>query len=192
MRFANLTAAAVLLAGALALGGCPAKTVVDRAIEARSAEDIVTDNQIVIDVNAIMVDLGTIKASTEIYEQRLLVTGLFDDKALYEAFRRRIRDVAGVKKLYWHAAYLSDAEREAQAGELIAWDDALLLDAKATLSLVETRGVADVNYRIAVDGFGTVYMMGRARSQEELDKALAAVWGTAGVNKLVNYAVVRP
>ena len=34
------------------------------------------------DINAIMAKLGTIKASTEIYEQRLLITGLFDDKKL--------------------------------------------------------------------------------------------------------------
>ena len=36
------------------------------------------------------------------------------------------------------------------------------------------------------------YLLGRARSQEELDKALAAVRGTEGVRKVVNYAVVRP
>lgn len=62
------------------------KTLFDRAIEARSTSDIVKDNKIIIAVNAIMAKLGTIKASTEIYEQRLLITGLFDDKKLYDDF----------------------------------------------------------------------------------------------------------
>ena len=55
-------------------------TLIERAVEARSAADIAEDNRIVVVVNAVMAEYGTIKASTEIYEQRLLVTGLFDDK----------------------------------------------------------------------------------------------------------------
>ncbi len=82
MRLSNLVVVFGLLAVGLSLAGCPAQTAIAYAIEARSAEDIAKDTEIVVDVNKIMVDLGTIKASTEIYEQRLLVTGLFDDKAL--------------------------------------------------------------------------------------------------------------
>ena len=44
------------------------KTLIDRAIEARSSSDLARDNAIVIDVNKVMADLGTIKASTQIYE----------------------------------------------------------------------------------------------------------------------------
>ena len=36
------------------------KTLIDRAIEARSAEDIATDNRIVVDVNKIMVEFETL------------------------------------------------------------------------------------------------------------------------------------
>ena len=62
------------------------KTLIDRAIEARSSSDMFKDNEIVVKVNAVMADLETIKASTEIYKQRLLITGLFDDTQLYEDF----------------------------------------------------------------------------------------------------------
>jgi hypothetical protein len=78
------------------------KTLIDRAIEARSTSDIAEDNAIVVKVNAIMAEVVSIKASTEIYEQRLLITGLFDDKAIYDDFEKKVRAVSGVKKLYWH------------------------------------------------------------------------------------------
>ena len=72
------------------------KTLIDRAIEARSAKDIAIDNRIVVEVNAIMVEYTTLKASTEIYEQRLLLTGIFDDKKLFDEFSAEVRGVEGV------------------------------------------------------------------------------------------------
>lgn len=168
------------------------KTLIDRAIEARRAKDIATDNRIVVDVNAIMVEYTTIKASTEIYEQRLLVTGIFDDEELFKDFSAKVRKVEGVKELYWHVIYMSEADQEKRDAELLDWPDAVLLNTKTGLSLIGTRGVADVNFRTAVDSFSTVYLVGRARSQPELEKALAAVKETEGVAKVVNYAVVRP
>ena len=61
MRLTPLLPAGALVLAAFALAGCPV-TIVERAVEARSAEDIVTDNRIVIAVNRIMADLGTVKA----------------------------------------------------------------------------------------------------------------------------------
>ena len=166
------------------------KTLIDRAIEARSAGDIAKDNEIVVKVNAIMGKMGTIKASTEIYEQRLLVTGIFDDKALYDRFESEVRAVAGVKKLYWHVAYL--AKDDPKRKTLLDWADATLMGTKAQARLVGTAGVADVNFRTTADAFATVYIIGRARSGEEAKKALARVRNGNGVKKVVDYTVVRP
>ena len=168
------------------------KTLIDRAIEARSSGDIAKDNEIVLAVNRIMADFGTIKASTEIYEQRLLVTGLFDDQKMHDQFRAKVNAVKGVKKLYWHVSVMTKQEQEKNKGKMIDWADAMVLDNKAGLKLVGTKAVADVNYRIAADAFSTVYMLGRARSKEEADKAIAALKGTEGMKKLVNYVEVRP
>ncbi len=168
------------------------KTLIDRAIEARSTDDIATDNRIVVDVNKIMVQFETLKASTEIYEQRLLITGIFDDQKMFDDFNAKVREVEGVKELYWHVVYLSEEERKKRDAELLAWSDVLVLNTKVGLNLIGTRGVADVNFRTAVDSFGTTYLLGRARSQEELNKALKTVEKTEGVTKVVNYAVVRP
>ncbi|NKB49075.1 MAG: hypothetical protein GKS02_06895 [Alphaproteobacteria bacterium] len=168
------------------------KTLIDRAIEARSAKDIAIDNRIVVDVNAIMVEFETLKASTEIYEQRLLVTGIFDDEELFNDFSAKVMAVEGVKELLWHVTFVSAEDQEARKEELIDWPDALVLNTKVGVDLIGTRGVADVNFRTAIDSFSTAYLLGRARSQNELDKALATVQDREGVAKVVNYAVVRP
>lgn len=168
------------------------KTLFDRAIEARSSNDIVKDNQIVIDVNAVMADLGTIKASTEIYEQRLLVTGLFDDKALYDRFQRGVKAVKGVRKLYWHVTFMDAATQKKNDARILSWTDALALDTNVGLNLVGDGDVADVNFRVAVDAFGAVYLIGRARSKAELAAALKNARETEGVKKVVNYVAVRP
>jgi len=166
------------------------KTLIDRAIEARSAGDIAKDNEIVVKVNTIMGKLGTIKASTEIYEQRLLITGIFDDKAVYDKFESEVRKVAGVKKLYWHVTYL--AENDPKRKSLLDWGDVTVMATKAQGRLVGTAGVADVNFRTTADSYGTVYLIGRARSGEEAKKALARVKDGTGVKKVVDYVVVRP
>ena len=168
------------------------KTLIDRAIEARSSSDIYRDNEIVVKVNAVMADLGTIKASTEIYEQRLLITGLFDDTQLYEDFLAGVNAVDGIKELYWHVQYMSEEDQEAREDEMLDWVDALELDARVGISLIETAGIADVNLRVAVDAFSNVYLIGRARSEEEFRKAVKVSAETEGVGVIVNYIKVRP
>jgi len=168
------------------------KTLVDRAIEARKAGDILEDNRIVIDVNKVMADLGTIKASTEIYEQHLLITGIFDDKATYDKFRSGVKKVKGVKKLYWHARYMSKKDQERRKSQMVDWKDALVIGAKVRANMIKTRGIADVNFKTAVDAFATVYVLGRARSGEEMKKLLSVIAKTEGVKKVVNYGYVKP
>ena len=170
------------------------KTLIDRAIEARSLADIKRDNEIVLKVNQAMADAGSVKASTEIYEQRLLVTGIFDDKDAYDKFTKAVKAIKGVKRLYWQVTYLSDADQEARrkAGTMLDWADVLAMETKAKGRLIGTAGVADVNFRIAGDSFGTLYLLGRARSKAEADKAIARTKDGDGVKKVVSYVEVRP
>ena len=170
------------------------KTLFDRAIEARSSSNIARDNAIVIDANKIMAELGTIKASTKIYEQRLLVTGLFAEARTYRKFETGVRKIEGVKNLYWHATYMTDAAKgdAIKAGRMMDWKDVLAFETKAGARLIGTAGVADVNFRVTGDPFGNLYLLGRARSGEELKKAIAKLEEGDGVKKVYNYAIVRP
>jgi osmotically-inducible protein OsmY len=167
------------------------KTLIDRAIEARSMGDIAKDNEIVLKVNKVMADAKTASASTEIYEQRLLITGIIDDKATYEKFEKGVKAVPEVKKLYWHVAMISKEEQEKRKAELAGWSDVLVMATKGQGRLVGTAGVADVNYRVAGDAFRTLYIIGRARSKEEHDKALARLKDGEGVKKVVNYIDIK-
>lgn len=193
----------LMLAGALAacLWAIPAaaqfsdllavpKVLIDRAIEARSTTDIGRDNEIILKVNAAMADVGTVKASSEIYEQRLLITGIFDDKAVYDRFYSKIKGIVGIKKLYWHAVYL--APDDPHRAKLLDWSDVMILDTKAEARLVGSMDVADVNFRVAADSTGTVYVLGRARSDAERKEALARARDGNAVQKVVDYIVVRP
>ena len=170
------------------------KTLFDRAIEARSWSDLARDNAIVIDVNRVMADLGTIKASTQIYEQDLLITGLFAEGKTYRKFEKGVRAVEGVKKLYWHVAYMTEKAKEdaIAAGRMMDWKDVLTLETKAQARLIGTAGIADVNFRLTADPFGNIYLMGRARSDEELKKAIGKLKEGDDVKKVYNYALVRP
>ena len=145
------------------------KTLIDREIEARSSSDISRDNAIVIDVNRVMADLGTIKASTAIYEQRLLVTGLFSAGEVYRKFETGVRKVEGVKKLYWHVTYMTDEAKEdaIKAGRMMDWKDVIAFETKAQARMLATAGVADVNFRVVGDPFGATThsdLMARARA----------------------------
>jgi hyperosmotically inducible protein len=198
MRRAALAAVFVI---AIGFAGLPAraqlldilsapKTLIDRAIEARSAGDIAKDNEIVLKVNGVMADIGTAKASTEIYEQRLLITGLFDNKTVYDKFERGVRNVRGVKQLLWNVTYMTKADQE--KNKLMDWPDVVAMEAKARGRLIGTAGVADVNYRVTGDATGTLYVIGRARSAEEQDRAIKRLWDGENVKNVVNYIEVRP
>jgi hyperosmotically inducible protein len=166
-------------------------TLIDRALEDRSASDIAKDNEIVVKVNAVMAEVGTIKASTEIYEQRLLLTGLFDDRPTYDKFERGVRGISGVKRLYWHVIYMSDADQKADKN-LISWARALEINSKAEVALAAARDVHHLNYRLATDAFATLYVLGRALSARERDLTLAHLRPIAGVRRVVDYIEVRP
>jgi osmotically-inducible protein OsmY len=166
-------------------------TLINRALEDRSAVDIAKDNEIVIKVNAVMAEVGTIKASTEIYEQRLLVTGLFDDRATYDKFERGVRGVAGVKRLYWHVVYMSDADQKADKN-LVSWARALEINSKAEAALAVAKDVHHLNYRLATDAFATLYVLGRALSAPERNLTLAHLRSISGVRRVVDYIEVRP
>lgn len=146
------------------------KKIVDAAIEARSTEDIAKDNEIVAKFNAAMADLGSFDASSTICEQTLLITGVFDDKAAHDKLNSATGQISGIKTLYWKAVYLS-AEDQKKNKDLMSWDDVLVMNKKAEGRLIGTEGVADVNFRATAEVFGTVYLIGRARSQGELDRA---------------------
>ena len=166
------------------------KTIVEHAAESRSFADQAKDNEIVLKVNALMAKLGSLQAATEIYEQRLLITGLFDDKSKYDRFYAGVKDIGGIKQLYWHAVYRSADEQQSDKS-LIGWSKSLELATKAGAKLTLAMKTTEQNYHVCIDCFANAYVIGRAKTNAERDRALAAVRGTDGVRKTINYVAVR-
>ena len=87
---------------------------------------------------------------------------------------------------------MSEKEQKVREEEILDWVDTMKLDVRVGISLIETAGIADVNLRVAVDAFSNVYLIGRARSEREFEKAVRVSAETEGVGVIVNYIEVRP
>ena len=170
----------------------PPVKVGQRALEDRSTSDIVTDNEIVLDVNELMVKYETVAVSTEIYEQRLLVYGLLNDAAAVESFRADAGKIEGVKALYWHVTYMSAADQEAKKDEMLGIAGATEAKATVEANWLEADGVSSLNFRAGIDPLATAYILGRAKSAAEKEKALAEAGNVPEIKRVVDYVEVRP
>lgn len=180
------TLSAVLLAAA-----CSPVTLVQRAVEDRSMEDIADDNKIVVAVNKLMAKYETISVSTEVYEQHLLVYGIMDEKAMFDGFNAEVAKIAGVKKLYNRVVHMTEAEQEARDDNMLGFAEGLKVKAKIEIDWLDTPGLQSLNFRIAVDPMGIAYVLGRAKSAAERDRALAVAGNAEGVKRVRDYTFIR-
>ena len=185
------TTLAVSLAAVLAAGACSPVTLVQRAVEDRSLDDIAEDNKIVVAVDKLMAKYETITVSTEIYEQHLLVYGIMEDKALYDGFVSELGRVKGVKKLYNQVLHMTEAQQEAQEDSMIGFAEGIKVKAKIEVAWLDEPGLESLNFRVAVDPMGVAYVLGRAKTAAERDRAIAVVRNTEGVKRVRNYTVQR-
>ena len=181
----------LLIIGAIISSCATPVTVVQRALEERSVEDIKKDNEIVIDVNQLMAKYETASVSTEIYEQRLVVYGLLDDKAKHDGFRKDTQAIEGIKQLHWHVLLMTEEEQKAKEDEMLGFSGGLKVKAVIEKDWLDTEGVNSLNYRVAVGPLGESYVLGRAFAAAERDKALAVVRNASGVTNVVDYVEVR-
>ncbi len=165
------------------------KTLLDRAIEARSVEAITIDTGVYLSANAIILEHGAFSLTTEIYEGHLLITGLVNQVEACPALHEAMAAINGVEHLHWHV--LCVAREEQRDKGVIGEFRRALLRAKASLRLFGEAGVADVNMRIAIDPQRNAVLLGRARSERERQAAIEAAAGD-GINNVIAYIDVRP
>ena len=181
----------LLFAGAIVTSCVSPVTIGQRALEDRSVEDIAKDNEIVVDVNGLMAKYETASVSTEIYEQRLVVYGLLDDKATFDNFRKDTQAVEGINIPLACVVY-DRGGTEGQGGRNARFLRRPRSEATVEKVWLETEGINSLNYRVAVGALGDAYVLGRAFTAAERDQALAAVRGVEGVTNVVDYVEVRP
>ena len=168
------------------------KSAVEHAVEDRSSEDAAEDVEIKATITVDVIDeMGSdvISISADVYEQRVMLTGIVETLEQKNQATAVVRDIEGVKVLYNELRVVADVEREKGAVE--GFVDDTVIETKIDGLLLDASGVYSRNYRWR-SVHGHVYLLGRALSAAELEKALAVVRDIDGVQSLTNHVEVRP
>jgi len=180
------------LACALPLSGCVvaaiggAGAVGMGAAEERGFEASVDDSKIKTDITAAYVDNGFTlfnEVTITVTEGRVVLTGSVEEA------KTRVDAV----KLAWQAAGVRQVVDEIQvtkeAGFGSSVQDAWIAN-KLRTQLMFDADVKNINYTVDVVN-GTVYLMGIAQNQAELNRVIALARDTADVKKVVNHVMLK-
>lgn len=118
-----------------------------------------------------------------LYEGRLLLTGTMRS----EQGRAKLIENA------WKAEGVKEVIDEIVIGDKTSIGQGFAdarIDQTLRAKLIADKGTSSADYKIAVSG-AVVYLIGAARSQEELDRALELASGVGGVEKVVSHVILR-
>ena len=200
-------ATAILLAS-FSLNACT-PTILQEAAQS-AFEDRITENQITdlkiasyllkqlieTDKN-LALDIGI-----DVWEQRLLLTGGLDNTETINKVLSLASADSRVKTLYNEIRLVSTSERDQRRQQAESRDSAesggvqqtvndYWLETKVKGQLLTAKDVHSVNYRWR-SVINTIYIIGRARSQEELDTVLAIIRDTKGVKNVKSFIEIKP
>jgi osmotically-inducible protein OsmY len=183
---------ALLLGSALSLSGC-VSTVIGAAAaggvaasQERGFSQGVTDNRIALDINRRWADRSSeilAKLSTEVHEGRVLVTGTLPSLELK----------LDAIKLAWQVDGVREVIDEVKVGESDRFGSSardLIISSDIRSSILLDKEILSVNYTIeTVDG--TVYLIGVAQNQAELDRVIAYARNVRYVRNVVSYVRLK-
>ena len=156
-----------------------------KAFEDRPTEDQVTDSKIGAGILARLSNKDTgllLDVSIDTWEQRVLLTGTLDDPAVRDEVLQLVRSDTRIKQVYdeIHIVTLEEKERRRKEGEEQKKSNTegigqtvndLWIATKIEAQLIAAKGVTSVNYRWR-SVRNQVYLIGRARSEAELNRVL--------------------
>jgi osmotically-inducible protein OsmY len=180
----------------LALGGCPAAIVGGLAAaggagyaanQERGAAGSVDDFSIKTNIQSAWLQTNPLMQrdlNATVYEGRTLLTGTAPTPEFKAQAKEVAGRVAGVRAVY--------DEIEVAPGES-AWQSAkdTWITSRVRTELAFNANVRSVNYTIETVN-QSVYLIGSARSQAELDIATTAARTTPDVKRVVSYVEIRP
>jgi len=196
-----------LMLAALALPGCT--TAVSEAVtlglEDRSTEAQIEDSDIHASILSRFGDVDKdliLDLTINVWEGRVLLTGTLNDKALHAEARRLVRRDRRVKALIDEVQIVTKAAVEARRRQAEAGGEQkssavgqsindFWIESKIKLRFIGAEGVSSVNYRWR-SVFNRVYIIGRARSQNEKKKVLRLIRATEGVQTVRSYIQIKP
>jgi len=121
--------------------------------------------------------------SSDVYEGVVLITGTLKYSENKKRVTKLMRAIKGVKKIINELQITDDHSVWAMANDL--W-----LETNLKVQLLGTKGIRSMNYRWR-SVKGSVYLIGVARSQRELNTVLNVIRTTKGVVRVINHAWIR-
>src|SRR6266487_1110254 len=119
--------------------------------------------------------------STDVYNGRVMLTGLVNNDAERNRAEELSRLVSGVREIY------NEIEMTDKYG-IQAAAEGLIVEAKLKVKLLTAKGVRSINYRLrAMDG--VVYVLGTAVSPEELDRVVSIAYATRDVRDVITHVM---
>ena len=188
-RVARVLVIAGLVAGALS--GCAGivvgagATAGVAALEERTAKTIASDTTIATKIRLSLIDSHeklALGVAVEVYESRVLMTGTVPTEELR----------AEAIQLAWKVKEVKDVLNEIQITDVGLIDVAKdsWITAQLTSALTFDRDVQAINYNIETVN-GTIYLIGLAQNQNELDRVIARAREIGGVQRVINHVRVK-
>jgi osmotically-inducible protein OsmY len=180
------------LLAALSLGGCVPLAIgaggaaAVGAAQDRGLEQAVDDNQIAFEINRkLLAEDSTLYrgVSTQVQKGRVLLTGSVP----------KVEDRVTVTRIVWTIGGVKEVINELRVGERGGFSQSVsdtTITTKLRTRLTADRNVSGINYSIETVN-GTVYLMGTALNQAELDRVIAHAREVSGVRNVISYVDVK-
>jgi osmotically-inducible protein OsmY len=184
--------ALLLVAGAASTQGCVGVVVGAgagagvAAYQERGIDGFAEDFKIATEIRAKWIDhdvLITTKVSVEVYEGRALLTGTVQDEATRADAVRIAWQVPGVKDV------LNEIQT-ARSGNVVDYTRDAWITGQIKTRITFDEKIMAVNYHVETVN-GTVYLIGVAQSQDELDRVVGTARGIGYVRNIVSHVRVK-
>lgn len=184
-RWAALLAVAFMAGGCVPLIAGAGGAAAVGASQERGLEQAVDDNEIAFEINRKL--LASHKnlysgISTQVRKGRVLLTGSVP----------KPEDRVAVTRLVWTIGGVREVINELKVGKEGGFSQSLgdtTISTKLRARLTGDKNVSGINYSIETVR-GTVYLMGTALNQAELDRVIAHARDISGVRNVVSYVEV--
>jgi len=170
-------------------------------LEDRASEDQISDAKIGTEILKVLADkdkMLVVDLSSDVWEQRVLLTGTVTSQAQKQEIERALRADRRIREFYNEVQVVSKEEQDRRAkdkqdqgrsaGQVL---DDVVIDTKIKAKLVTEGAVSSVNYRWRVHA-GTVLILGAARTEAENTLVMDTIKGIEGVKNVKTYIRVRP
>jgi osmotically-inducible protein OsmY len=182
---------AAFVTGILALGqvACAPQSSPDTrsAVQDPAAEQAVDDNVIKLELNRRLINdgLGLFKdVSTVVYDGRVLLIGSVDQPKSLERAGNLALEIDGVQEV------INEIQVDDKGG-IGAFISDVIIEKSIQSDYLFDDAIKSAHFRVRSVN-GVVYMIGRAESRVEYDRAIAIASETADVKRVVNYVAVSP